>query len=292
MTKENKIVIFGGDQRTVHMIQQFAAFGLEVIVVGFDEMHFNHENITREVVKDSIFQDAKAVILPVGGTDGRGEVVALFTTDKLILTHSYIEQLPSHAVVYTGIANNYLVDLLEKHHIHYNILFNRNDVAILNSIPTAEGTLQIAMEQTNHTIHQSEIVIVGFGRIGITMARLFKAVGAKTTVVTRNADEKARIIEMGCSFLSFESLEKHMHRFDICINTVPSLIVTKNVIDQMNAQSLIIDVASAPGGVDFSYAKQSGIRAVHALGIPGKTAPITAGHILADILVDLMSNQS
>lgn len=292
MTKENKIVIFGGDQRTVYMIQQLAAFGLEVIVVGFDEMHFNHENITREVVKDSIFQDAKAVILPVGGTDGRGEVVASFTTDKLILTHSYIEQLPSDAVVYTGIANNYLVDLLEKHHIYYNILFNRNDVAILNSIPTAEGTLQIAMEQTNHTIHQSEIVIVGFGRIGITMARLFKAVGAKTTVVTRNADEKARIIEMGCSFLSFESLEKHMHRFDICINTVPSLIVTKNVIDQMNAQSLIIDVASAPGGVDFSYAKQSGIRAVHALGIPGKTAPITAGHILADILVDLMSNQS
>lgn len=292
MTKANKIIIFGGDQRTVHMIQQFAGFGLEVIVVGFDNMHFNHENITHEMVKDSIFQKAKAVILPVGGTDERGEVVASFTTDKLILTHSNIEQLPSNAVVYTGIAKHYLVDLLEKHHIHYNILFNRNDVAILNSVPTAEGTLQIAMEQTNHTIHQSEVVIVGFGRIGITMARLFKAVGAKTTVVTRNADEKARIIEMGCSLLSFESLEKHMHTFDICINTVPSLIVTKHVIDQMSAQSLIIDVASAPGGVDFSYAKQSGIQAVHALGIPGKTAPITAGHILADILIDLISDQS
>ncbi len=291
MNNVNKVIVFGGDTRTVHMIKQFATAGITVVAVGFDGVQFNHAHIKKEKPRDSIFQEAKAVILPVGGTNEEGKVVAPYTQDELFFTHSYAEHIPKSAVVYTGIANTFLINLLQDHMLDYVILFDRNDVAILNSIPTAEGTLQIAIEQTEHTIHQSNTIIIGFGRIGITIARLFKAVGANVTVVARNGEQKARIIEMGCSFIPFEDITNHIQNFDVCINTVPALLITKDVIDKMSAKTYIIDVASAPGGVDFLYAKQSGIQTTHALGIPGKTAPVTAGHILADILIDLIHQQ-
>lgn len=291
MNKDDKIIVFGGDKRTIHMIQQFATAGLQVVSIGFDEIQFDHAHIKKETLSPTVFQNAKAVILPVGGTDERGKVVAKYTLDELIFTDSCAEQLPKDAVIYTGGANDYLIQVMQNHALEYVVLFERNDIAILNSIPTAEGTMQIAMEQTDHTIHQSNTMIIGFGRIAITMARLFKAVGANVTIVARSGEHRARIIEMGCSYLSFDKVKSHIHMFDICINTVPALILTKDIIDKLSEKALIIDVASNPGGVDFLYAKQSGIKTIHALGIPGKTAPVTAGHILADILIDLIQKQ-
>lgn len=291
MKKTNKVIVLGGDKRTIHMIQKFATVGIHVVAIGFDEIQFNHAHIKKEKIADVIFADVKAVILPVGGTDQRGKVVAKYTLDELIFTDFHAEQLSKDAVIYTGIASSYLDKMTQKHKLTCVPLFKRDDIAILNSIPTAEGTLQIAIEQTDVTIHQSNTLIIGFGRIAMTMARLFKAVGAHVTVVARSGENKARIIEMGCSHLSFDEIKDHIATFDVCINTVPATVITEKIIDQMSSKLLVIDVASAPGGIDFIYAKQSGIRTIHALGIPGKTAPITAGHILADILVDLIQKQ-
>lgn len=288
MSDKKQIVVFGGDQRTIIMMQHFATAGFHVSAIGFEEYPFHHAHIKRETVQSVSFQHADAIILPVGGTNEQGKVVAPYAHASLFLTKPLLQSLRDDTVIYTGVANDYLKKLCETINKEYVSLFERDDVAILNSIPTAEGTLQLAIEHTDHTIHQAHTVVLGFGRIGMTIARLFKAVGAHVAVAARTAEQKARIIEMGCTFISFQQLVQQIHSYSLCINTVPSTVITSDVIDQMNQHTCIIDVASSPGGVDSLYAKQSGIRVIHALGIPGKTAPTTAGHILADVLIDLI----
>ena len=53
------------------------------------------------------------------------------------------------------------------------------------------------------------------------------------------------------------------------INTVPSLVLTEECIRRMPSDSLIIDIASKPGGTDFEAAKRYGVKAKLALGLPG-----------------------
>ena len=50
------------------------------------------------------------------------------------------------------------------------------------------------------------------------------------------------------------------------------------------AGCLILDLASQPGGTDFGCAKALGLTAIHALALPGKVAPVTAGTAIKEAL--------
>ena len=45
--------------------------------------------------------------------------------------------------------------------------------------------------------------------------------------------------------------------------------------------ALILDLASRPGGTDFAAARELGLRAEHALSLPARCAPETAGALVA-----------
>jgi dipicolinate synthase subunit A len=77
---------------------------------------------------------------------------------------------------------------------------------------------------------------------------------------------------------------------DIIINTVPSKILDKNLLAIVRQDALLIDLASIPGGVDFEYAKERGLKIIHELGIPGKTAYKTAAVYMYDCIMKLLGN--
>jgi dipicolinate synthase subunit A len=167
-------------------------------------------------------------------------------------------------------------------------LFERDDVAIYNSIPTVEGTIMIAIQHTDFTIHGSNIVVLGLGRVGMSVARTFHALGAKVKVGARKSEHLARITEMGLTAFHLQDIEHSVKDTDICINTIPFPIVTASVISKMPVHTLIIDLASKPGGTDFRYAEKRGIKAILTPGLPGIVAPKSAGVILANVLTQLL----
>uniref|UniRef100_UPI001C7D0EAF hypothetical protein n=1 Tax=Proteus mirabilis TaxID=584 RepID=UPI001C7D0EAF len=99
----------------------------------------------------------------------------------------------------------------------------------------------------------------------------------------------ARITEMMFSPFHMQNIEKEVGNIDIVINTIPHLVVTANVISKMPAHTLVIDLASKPGGTDFRYAEKRGVKALLAPGLPGIVAPKTAGQILANVLSQLLA---
>ena len=64
--------------------------------------------------------------------------------------------------------------------------------------------------------------------------------------------------------------------------------MTNYLINCINKKSLIIDVSSKPGGVDFEYANTNGYKVIHALGLPGKVAPITSAKYIKEVINNLI----
>ena len=146
----------------------------------------------------------------------------------------------------------------------------------------------MAIQHTDFTIHGSRVVVLGLGRTGMSVAGAFQSLGAKVKVGARKSAHIARITEMGLEPFYLEYLTDAVNDADICINTIPIQIITAKVIAGMPAHTLIIDLASKPGGTDFRYAEKRGIKALLAPGLPGIVAPKTAGKILANVLSQLL----
>ena len=159
---------------------------------------------------------------------------------------------------------------------------------ILNCIPTVEGAIQIAMEETARTIHNSKCMVLGYGRIGKLLSKALSSLGADVTVTARRADDLAWIEANGYNCLKTSEIKSQINNQNIIFNTIPTTILTKDVLEKIADDALIIDLASKPGGIDFDTASQLKKRVIWALSLPGKVAPITAGEIIGSTILNLI----
>ncbi len=282
------IAVIGGDARQLEVIRKLIELDAKLSLIGFDQLDHGFTGATKGQIEELDFASLDAVILPVAGTDSEGKVDTIFSNKKVVLTKEQIEQTPPHFTVYSGISNAYLNEITATCSRNLVKLFERDDVAIYNSIPTVEGTLMMVIQHTDYTIHGSKVMVLGFGRTGMSVARSFQALGAHVRVGARRSEHLARITEMTFTPFHLKDLEQQVQDVDIVINTIPHPIVSANVIAKMPAHTLIIDLASKPGGTDFRYAEKRGVKAFLAPGLPGIVAPKTAGQILANVLTSLL----
>ncbi|MEH7222611.1 dipicolinic acid synthetase subunit A [Bacillus sp. JJ1566] len=288
MLTDMHVAIIGGDARQLEVIRKLIELDARLSLIGFDQLDHGFTGASKERLDEIDFRDIDAIILPVSGTNSEGEVETIFSNETVVLTEEILSQTPEHCVVYSGISNSYLDGIINATNRNLVRLFERDDVAIYNSIPTVEGTIMMVIQHTDITIHNSNVAVLGLGRVGMSVARSFAALGAHVKVGARKTEHIARISEMGLTPFQLSNLSEEIKDIDVCINTVPKLIVTANVISKMPAHTLIVDLASKPGGTDFRYAEKRGIKALLAPGLPGIVAPKTAGQIVANVLSQLL----
>ena len=281
------ISVLGGDDRELVLVPELVKQGAKVRIIGYPPIPELAGATLCDTLEEALLE-AQAVILPMPGTDASGVIRAVYSKKPLLLTEKIIRQLLPGTPVIIGVARPFLQEWAEKYKLRLLEIAEMDHIAILNSIPSAEGAIQIAMQELPITIHGSQSFILGFGRVGQTLARMLKALGAHTSVCARQPAQLARILEMGCQPVPFDELEEKVEKAEIIFNTVPSLVLGKKVLERCNPEVLIVDLASQPGGTDFQAAEKLGIKAILAPGLPGKVAPKTAGRILAQVVPDLI----
>lgn len=286
------VAFIGGDARQLEVISRCIEMDAKVTLIGFNNLESLMVGAKRKSLTPDSIADVDALILPVVGTDDQGNIESLFSSDNLVLTDEVMAKLPKKATVYTGMAKSYLKNMCSKHQISLVELLEMDDVAIFNSIPTAEGALMMAIQNTDITIHGSRCVVLGLGRVGMTVARVLHAVGAKVRVGARKQEQIARIMEMGLEPFELKDLKRNVTDADLIFNTIPTMIVTAEIIAKIPHHCVIIDLASKPGGIDFRYAEKRGIKALLAPGLPGIVAPKTAGKIIAQTLIRLILEET
>lgn len=283
-----QIAVIGGDARQLEVVRKLTGLDAKLLLVGFEQLDHAFTGAVKEKIEDVNFSELDSVILPVRGTDGDGKVETIFSNEEVILTKEMIQSTPPHCTFYTGINQPYLEELLKEANRKQILLFERDDVAIYNSIPTVEGTIMMAIQHTDFTIHGASVAVLGLGRVGMSVARAFQALGAKVKVGARKSEDIARITEMALHPFYLNQLAQEVKEVDIVINTIPFPIITPVVLANMPVHTLIIDLASKPGGTDFRFAEKRGIKALLAPSLPGIVAPKTAGQILANALGQLI----
>jgi len=232
-------------------------------------------------------KEVRYFILPFGGISADGKIA----NTNLYLTEDILRQLPKECVIFTPIKYPKLMELLEIVPLKYEIIFDYDEVAIYNSVPTAEGVIYHIIKNTDITIHQSKILIIGSGRCGQTIARDLKALGAHVTVTYRKKDAEARLFELGLHPLHSDFLIGDLHHYDIIVNTVPTMILDRPALEELNKDCYVIDISSKPGGVDFEAAKELGINAELAGSLPSIVAPKTAAYYLYRFIRDYIANE-
>lgn len=173
---------------------------------------------------------------------------------------------------------------LEINNIEYIDLMDLDEMAILNAIPTAEGSVLEILKETNFTIFNSNVLILGFGRVGKVMCNTFKGLGAKVFCEARKEKDLALIYSMGYNEVNLNKLNDYLDKMDIIINTIPHMILDEKRLKLLKKECFVIDVSSKPGGVDFDAANEIGINAKLVLGIPAKVAPKTAAEYMKKII--------
>ncbi len=280
--KKKEVIMIGGDTRQRFMAAKLLEYGYEVS--GYGEVFQNALSgmtylNTVEAVWEKLEKKGSFVVFPVPVTTDGTHIKG---TGNTICISDICPHMKEKEKIYGGnIPKGMRADCEMKQGQCMD--FMKSDrIAILNAVSTAEGAIAEACALGSSQLTGSQCLVIGYGRCGEILADKLSKFGADVTVMARREGTRARARAYGLSSCSFQLEEAKPDLFSYIFNTVPDMIVDKKFLKMCNQDVAIIDIASAPGGVDFEYAKVQGIAAKLCLGLPGKYAPKTAGEILAE----------
>ena len=281
--------VIGGDLRIIKLVKMLAEEGNKVYVFGLEKAEElkSHENIIfSEKLSKAIPEDVEVVIGPIPFSSNGVNINAPFS-NKEISVRELIHYLNAKILIAGSIMPD-VYNMANDEYVEIIDIMKREELAVLNTVATAEGTIEIAIANTNKIIHGSKVLILGFGRIGKVLARKMSGLSAKVTCAARKEEDLAWIRAYGHNETNINVLGENLSEFDIIINTVPHLILNKERLQYVKDECLLIDLASNPGGIDKKEAKERNLKLVWALALPGKVAPITTAEFIKDTIYNIL----
>ena len=284
----NTFAVLGGDLRFVYLAGTLAEDGFSVITAGFDHTDLPH-CVTGCTHMAQAMRGADFVVLPLPvSTDGE-TLNAPFSRSRMTLDELADCVCPDQTVV-GGQLSPALSERLTEKGARVIDYFAREELMIQNAVPTAEGAVQLALEELPVTLAGACCLVTGFGRVSKALCRTLLALGANVTVAARKVADRALAQTLGCDAVPIESLAD-VGAFDVIFNTVPAMIFGEETLRRLPKSTLIIDLASRPGGVDFAAAASLGLKTIWALSLPGRVAPKSAGIILKDTILNVLKEE-
>lgn len=283
MKNNFRILVAGGDMRQVYCAGKLSAVS-DTYVIGFSAESVPQKmNIKPAVTDTDSFYDF--AVLPVPPLDNNGMITAPFGSEK-ISPAEIRRLLKPDGIIFVGkydpklpefFGDTEIVDYME-----------REDLSLKNAVPTAEGAVEIALNELPVTLSGLKVLIVGLGRIGTALAEILKGFGADVTASVRNAKGSAKARILGIKSVCTSKMDTD---YSLVFNTVPEMIFDNELLEKFGNDTLFIDLASKPGGIDFESAATLGKKVIWALGIPGKTAPVTSGEFIAETVAGIIEER-
>ena len=284
-----KILVLGGDMRIVALADFFNQEGYDVSAFGFsDDVDFQGGIRRADNLADAL-ADIDIVVMGLPVTNDDITVRTPLYKEKIYI-YDVLKLMKKEQLLVGGKITPKVKNMCRIYNIHAVDYFEREELTVLNAVPTAEGAIEIAMNMMPVTIHGSRSLVLGFGRIGKILAKDLQGLGANVSVEARRFDDLSWIKAYGYTGIYLPHLKEKLPAFDVIYNTIPYQVLTEDLLKYIKKDCLIIDLASLPGGVDDEKAAKFGLKVVHALSLPGKVAPETSGEIIAQTIHNILSD--
>lgn len=191
-------------------------------------------------------------------------------------------------LLYAGQVNQDITEQLVKENIKYIDYYKSEPLTIFNTISTAEGIIAEAITNKDTNIHNSNTLVLGYGKCAKTLATKLKGIGANVTIAARNKNDLKLAESVGYKIVDLHNLIMVINDYEYIFNTIPALILNENILQYVNPEAIILDIASLPGGINKDFAQNNGIKVIHKLGIPGIYSPKSSGIAMAEDLLSII----
>lgn len=284
-----RYIIIGGDMRYVSLADMFSETE-HVYAYGFcDRSAFSEKVLFSE---DMDFGENDIIILPIPvSTDNSTLNSPLY--NKKIYLDEIVNAVKQDSIIFGGRISDSLRSAFINRGAEVYDYLEREELAVLNALATAEGAIETALANMPTIISGKNVLILGMGRIARSLIRVLGGFGVNIYAAARKCSDLAWAEVLGCRPIPIENAALYdvCMDADIIFNTVPHLIMDKAHLQCCKKECLIIDLASGTGGTDFEGAAQLGIKAVHALSLPGKTAPVSSAMIIKQTIINILNER-
>lgn len=282
MPTRNVFGVIGGDARMRFLAESIVADGYRVVVSGMEELNAFDDEFDLSV--EEAIKESDVIILPLPATRDGKLLNAPYSKSPIFIDDS-LAKMMTNKIVYGGMLKKLIAASPIWREVGPEDYYMREELAVGNAIPTAEGALGIAINEYPATVNGARCLIVGFGRIGKNLSMLLRSLGAQVYASARRNEDLILMRAFGVQPLRYREITQ---KFDIIFNTVPSVVIGPQILNRQDTETLIIELASVPGGIDREYAQKCGIRVIDAPSLPGKTAPKTAAEFIKEAIYNMM----
>lgn len=283
--------MIGGDLRMVQLAKILAKEKNKVYTYGLEKVEElkNVENIIFCETTNQAIQDSKIIIGPIPFSSNGKDINSPFS-QKVIPIQEVLNN-SKNKLLMAGSVQTEVYEMAKQQTIEIVDIMKEEEVAILNAISTAEGAIEIAIQHTRKNIQGGNVLILGFGRIGKMLAKKMEGLSANITCAARKQEDLAWIKAYGYHASNINALGEELAEYDIIINTVPQLVLTPERLQYVDNETLLIDLASKPGGMDKEVINARNLKFIWALALPGKVSPITTAEIIKDTIYQILKEK-
>ena len=270
------IAVLGGDLRMLEYIRQARAAGATVqhygSPPGADGLAGRP---TASSLKDAV-KSARIICCPIPAVGTDSSLYAKFTDEKLYLTTDVLKGAAPGAMLFSSRITAQMAEWAKGTGVKMIALGGDDALAILHATPTAEGAVKIAIENTEETLRGLDVLCIGLGKVGTTVAETFQKMSARVTLAARKPAQLARAWTMNLTPLDLRDLPGRIGEFPLIVSSSSGLVLDRNLLERTASDVVIIDLCSPPGSVDFAAAEELGRKVIWARSQAG-TAPRTSG---------------
>lgn len=274
--------ILGGDRRQLYLARSMAEDGYEGYVsclenaaypVGFVQLGLHQ-----------VLERCDIIILPLPATrDGRYLNTPLSNLE--IWLDDDFARLFLGKRVFGGMLPKLMATSPLWKGVDCRDYYSREELVTGNAYLTAEGAVGLAIQEYEGGLGGARCLITGFGRIGKALCYMLKGMGAQVFCSARKSSDLTAIRAIGAQPVGYEEIAQP---FDLILNTVPAQVVGAETLRQQRRDTLIMELASAPGGIDLEAAGSLGLRVLAAQSLPGKMSPKASGELIKETVYHML----
>lgn len=279
-----EFAVVGGDARIRYLAENLADKGRSICVYGLSSRSSHQGCINAASFVEAVTK-AAVIVGPVPLMQGEDRISNKSGHEDMTVSR-LLDNISTEQLLIAACIPETMKSSLIKKNIWFHDYMKDDKIVIFNSIATAEGVIAEAVTSFPANLHDSRALVLGYGKCAKTLANKLKWLTKETVVCVRSEEQSATADAFGLGTMSYQDLADEIGSFQLIFNTVPSVVLDEHVLKNVSPNAMILDIATAPGGVDYEMAKKMGISAKLYPGLPGRYSPRSSGEALAAYVIE------
>lgn len=257
--------------------------------MGHNVQSFLFKNQKKDMAENKIQMENPMIKFPKRQASLKYENIVIFSPAKKF-TENEIDELPKNSLIFGGslIKNN--LAKLESRNIKYINFLDNDDFVVRNAKLTAEGILALLISNTEKSIFENKILILGSGRVGMATAALLNKLDLNTDIAIFHNDKFAVASFYGKNVVFENQLFERIGQYDVIINTVPFKILKDEFLSKINNNAIILEVAST-NCLEKDLLKDYKFKYIPSPALPQRYSAESAAGIMLEIILKFIKQQ-